>query len=91
MATVFDDHVGDCPNPATVSVEGYSAKDGRAHGCLDVVVRACDDCHPTVRAQLIDCSMTTYSRLTALVRRCGDRLVFQECAYTQAHPGVPGR
>jgi hypothetical protein len=87
MTTVFD-HVGDCLNPATVSVEGYSTKDGQAHGSLDVVVRTCDDCHPRVRTQLIDCHMTPYSIPAAHGRRCGDRAILKECAYTQAYTSI---
>jgi hypothetical protein len=38
-----------CPRPATVAVEGYSPRDGRAHGSLDRVARVCDDHAETAR------------------------------------------
>lgn len=90
--TITFDHVGTCPNTPAMVIEGYSPKDGRAHGSLDVTIRACADCHQTYRTQIISCGMTPYSfsgcashadrpsgALVAL--SCGDRTVFETNKY----------
>jgi len=78
------DHIGVCTSTATVMVEGYSPKDGRAHGSLDVTVHVCKDCHGAIRDSLWACSMTPYSRPSSAERRCGERTIFEDCAYTRA-------
>lgn len=82
--------VGTCTGVATYRVEGYSPKNGLAHGSLDVDIAACLDCHATVRQQLVDVGMTPYSiGMVTDIRPCGERTVFEDCTYTAAHPGSP--
>jgi hypothetical protein len=88
------DRVGNCGNFVTMLIEGYSPKDGRAHGSLDVTIRSCRECHQTYRDQLEACGMTPYSytgsvshterkgRMVPLL--CGDLTTFAENAYTNA-------
>lgn len=89
------DRVGGCDNSVTMLIEGYSPKDGRAHGSLDVTIRSCADCHQIYRTQLFACGMTAYSytgtvshddrngRLVAL--RCGDRATYEANKYTTTY------
>lgn len=44
----------DCPRPATVAMEGYSPRNGLAHGSLDLVVTACDQHADTARAWILE-------------------------------------
>ena len=83
--TITFDHVGTCPHKTTVMVEGYSPRDGRAHGSLDVTVRVCDACHQTTRTQLFACGMTPYSRPTRTEMGCGDRTTFEENKYSTVY------
>lgn len=83
--TIRFDHVGACQAEATFIVEGYSPRDGHAHGSIDVVQRACDDCHLVVRSQMEECGLTPYSALLVTDRRCGDRTVYGENKYTDTY------
>ncbi|WP_331718580.1 hypothetical protein OHU23_41230 (plasmid) [Streptomyces virginiae] len=59
MAITFT-KLGRCTLPATRTLEGYSARDGRAHGELDKVVRACDAHVETARTDWL-AGLTPYA------------------------------
>lgn len=79
------DQVGQCHGTATVMVEGYSPKDGRAHGSLDVTVHVCSGCHERVRRELWTCGMTPYSIQSAAMRTCGERTIFDDNEYARMY------
>ena len=81
------DRFGTCTGVATYKVEGYTPKNGLAHGSLDVTVNACVDCHQKVRTQLIECGMTPYSLgMVTDVQPCGDRTTFADNSFTTQYP-----
>lgn len=87
--TIRFDQVGTCTGVATYRVEGYTPKNGLAHGSLDVTVTACLDCHPAVRQQIEECGMTPYSLgMVTDVQPCGERVTFAENNYTEQHPSA---
>lgn len=51
---------GSCTLPATRTVEGYSPKDGLAHGELDVVFHSCEAHHQEAREQWLR-GLTAYT------------------------------
>lgn len=80
------DQVGTCTGVATYRVEGYTPKNGRAHGSLDVAITACVDCHPIVRQQLDDLRMTPYSLgMVTDIRPCGERVTFAPNRHTDTY------
>lgn len=85
--TITFDRMDTYAGVATYRVEGYSPKDGRAHGSLDVDIAVCVDCHGKIRQRLIDCGMTPYS-LSAVteIRPCGERTTFSENSFTTKYP-----
>lgn len=88
--TITFDVVGSCTNLPTRQVEGYNAKDGLAHGSLDVTVSVCEDCHQTVRTQITSCGMTPYSLPPCLdmTGRCGDRGTYEPNKYSTVYEGI---
>jgi hypothetical protein len=91
MSITFD-RTGDCPRPAVTVVEGYTPLDRRAHGSLDVVVHACQECAQETRKRLDECGMTPYSLPLpqGFQRACGERMAFQGNAYTAVWAGPVG-
>ncbi|MEU5664735.1 hypothetical protein [Streptomyces longwoodensis] len=63
-----------CGAPATVRYEGYSPRDGLAHGSLDLAVYACDDHAGQARTEWIG-DLLAY-RTTTAGSRCGERFDF---------------
>ncbi|MFF5759660.1 hypothetical protein ACFY7A_30030 [Streptomyces longwoodensis] len=63
-----------CGGPATVRFEGYSPRDGLAHGSLDLAVYACDDHLEQARTEWIGDLLP--HRTAALDARCGERFDF---------------
>ncbi|MFA3877559.1 hypothetical protein ABS735_28435 [Streptomyces sp. MMCC 100] len=62
-----------CGAPASVCVEGYSPRDGRAHGSLDHAVYACTVHATDARTDWLH-GFTTYTCAgTPVDRRCGER------------------
>ncbi|MET7514053.1 hypothetical protein ABZS88_11335 [Streptomyces sp. NPDC005480] len=59
-----------CGAPATARIEGYSARDGRAHGSLDRVVYACVEHTAQARADWLD-DLLPYSMPVAGTAVCG--------------------
>lgn len=51
---------GTCTLPATRTVEGYSPKDGAAHGELDVVYHSCEAHHQEAKEQWLR-GLTAYT------------------------------
>lgn len=74
--------VGTCTAEAVVCVEGYSPRDGRAHGDLDVAVYVCEAHHETARTEWL-AGLTPYTIKRAVGRRCGQVTAFAEV------PGLP--
>ncbi|MCT9107940.1 hypothetical protein N4G69_20260 [Streptomyces mirabilis] len=64
-----------CGAPATDRIEGYSARDGLAHGSLDAIVYACPDHASEARAQWLS-GLTPHSSATSGGRHCGDYVDF---------------
>lgn len=65
-----------CGAPATTCVEGYSPRDGRAHGSLDLTVYACADHATFARTDWLS-GLTAYTcASTPVGRRCGERFDF---------------
>lgn len=64
-----------CGAPATVRLEGYSARDGLAHGSLDVIVYACQEHTDTARTEWL-AGLTPYGSPVIGTARCGDRFSF---------------
>lgn len=95
--TITFDRVGTCTSYPTMVVEGYTPREGRAHGSLDVTVRTCADCHQTYRTQIISCGMTPFSFTGSVIHEdrsgvmtplvCGDRTVFDENKYVTVYSG----
>jgi hypothetical protein len=87
--SIHFDQVGHCGAVAVYKVEGYSPKDGMAHGSLDVTVAVCAACHPVVRQQLIGCGMTPYT-LGAVtdIRPCRERVTYAPKSYTTTYRSV---
>lgn len=81
------DRVGICLNKARMAVEGYSPRNGRAHGSLTVDVLVCSECHQAVRDSIEACGMTPYTTQSqALDRLCGERTTFEANSYSNTHP-----
>ena len=64
-----------CGAPATVRFEGYSPRDGLAHGSLDLAVYACADHATQARAEWLD-GLLPYRTAAAGDSRCGERFDF---------------
>ncbi|MFI0533565.1 DUF6907 domain-containing protein [Streptomyces scabiei] len=62
---------GGCGAPAAVRIEGYSARDGFAHGSLDLVVYACAQHAGEARAEWLGGLLTHSGPTSSTV--CGDR------------------
>ncbi|MFE3051577.1 hypothetical protein [Nocardia sp. NPDC059239] len=56
--------VGTCDQLATRSVEGFSPRDGRAHGSLDAYVYVCDDHIQTAGDEWLGDLPTTFVNVT---------------------------
>jgi hypothetical protein len=99
--TIRFDKVGKCPSYPTMLVEGYTPREGRAHGSLDVTVRCCADHHQKYRDEINACGMTAFSFTGSVVQGerggvttpllCGDRTIFDDNEYISAHKGSPYR
>ncbi|WP_330265305.1 hypothetical protein [Streptomyces griseorubiginosus] len=64
-----------CGAPATVRFEGYSPRNGLAHGSLDLAVYACTDHTTQARTKWLD-GLMPYRTATAGASRCGERFDF---------------
>jgi hypothetical protein len=64
-----------CGARSTVRFEGYSPRDGLAHGSLDLAVYACDEHASQARTQWLD-ELLPYRTTTAGTARCGERFDF---------------
>lgn len=69
--------VGACSADAVVCVEGYSPRDGRAHGNLDVAVYVCKAHEEIARTEWL-AGLTPYSTPATQGRRCGYVTAFAE-------------
>lgn len=85
---ILFDQAWACAHTGTAVVEGYSPKEGLAHGSLDVTVSVCARHHQVLRAQLDGCGMTPYSLNMVSDRLCGTRTTFEENTYTSTYPGT---
>ncbi|WP_371528396.1 hypothetical protein OG302_22400 [Streptomyces sp. NBC_01283] len=65
-----------CGAPAAALIEGYSPRDGLAHGSLDLTVYACDEHATTARTDWLR-GMTPYSMPSPSGRRCGTRFDYR--------------
>ncbi|MDQ0933782.1 hypothetical protein [Streptomyces turgidiscabies] len=64
-----------CGAPATVSFEGYSPRNGLAHGSLDIIVHACDEHAVQARAEWLG-TLTPYRTTPGATSRCGESFDF---------------
>ncbi|MDX2679274.1 hypothetical protein [Streptomyces soliscabiei] len=64
-----------CGAPATVSFEGYSPRDGLAHGSLDVIVHACDEHTSKARDEWLG-TLMPYRTTPGTTSRCGESFDF---------------
>lgn len=64
-----------CGAPATVRYEGYSPRNGLAHGSLDLTVYACEEHDSQARTEWLD-GLLAYRTLTVGTSRCGERFDF---------------
>jgi hypothetical protein len=79
--------IGTCTAPAAVCVEGYSPRDGRAHGSLDVVVYACEKHAEVARTEWL-ASLTPYGTTPVPGPRCGEMTTFTEPADEPVHAAL---
>ncbi|GHD13316.1 hypothetical protein GCM10010313_38010 [Streptomyces violarus] len=70
-----------CRAPASVRIEGYSARDGVTHGSLDVIVHACSEHAGQARTERLN-GFTPYTTAPTAGARCGDRLSFADTPAT---------
>jgi hypothetical protein len=64
-----------CGAPATARIEGYSPRDGRTHGSLDLAVYACDD-HTTQARDTWLGTLLPYTTRYVADARCGQSFDF---------------
>lgn len=64
-----------CGAPATTRFEGYSPRNGLAHGSLDLAVYACETHASQARTEWLG-NLLPYRTLTAGDSRCGERFDF---------------
>ncbi|MEU2975988.1 hypothetical protein ABZ678_02965 [Streptomyces hirsutus] len=70
------DRIGECGTAAAVRLEGYSPRQGLAHGSLDVIVYACEEHKATARAEWLE-GFTPYTTAATGTAQCGDRFTFE--------------
>lgn len=67
----------ECTATATSCIEGYSPRDGRAHGSLDTTTYTCAAHAPATRAEVEAAGLTAYTCETSGLFTCGERFDFR--------------